>query len=112
MPLVTAGADIATVFRQHGITIAIGAPVMSIYELAMAVSLNNRYRASAAYYGQDHLFEVTVAEKRGGMWVSTRTMAVALPTHNSDERQRQLATQDLGGIAEVLHELLKEGPAS
>ena len=28
------------------------------------------------------------------------------------ERQRQLATQDLGGIAEVLHALLKEGPAS
>lgn len=112
MTTTSTSAEIGTVFREHGIGIAIAAPIMQIQELALAISLNNRYRVSVAYYSQNHRIEATICERLGGMWVAQRTLGATLPTRDSDERQRQMTTQDLGSIADTLRQLLKEGPAS
>lgn len=109
---------VSDVFRRHGISIAIGAPMMNIQELAMAISLLGRYRVSAAYQGRDHLVLVNVWEPRVSdidphdAWRLLRRLSAALPTEESDQRQRELAIQDLGSIVEVLQELLREGQPS
>lgn len=70
---------ISDVFRTHGITIAIGAPMMRIQELALAISLKGDYRVGAGYRGLDHLIEVSIYERCGIFWTTKRTMAAALP---------------------------------
>lgn len=103
---------ITDVFRRHGIGTAIIAPVLQLQELALAVSLQGRYRVGAGYRGLDHLIEVSVYEQVGRLWTTRQTMAVALPTRDSDQRQHELAIIDLAGVADVLQELLQEGQPS
>lgn len=105
-------ATIGDVFRAHGITIAIGAPMMRIQELALAISLNGRHRVGAGYRGLDHLIEVSIYERVGSLWTTKRTMTAALPNEASDQRQRELAIVSLDAIVTTLEQLLQEGPQS
>lgn len=103
---------ISDMFRTHGITIAIGAPMMRIQELALAISLRGDYRVGGGYRGLDHLIEVSIYERVGRLWTTKRTMTAALPNESSDQRQRELAIVSLDNIVAVLEQLLQEGPQS
>lgn len=109
---------ITDTFRDHGISIAISAPVLQIQELALAVSLQNRYRVSATYQGRDHIVLVTVWERRASdidpddPWRLVRRLAAVLPRQESDEIQRTTAIEDLHDIVHVLTTLLEEGQPS
>lgn len=105
-------ATISDVFRAHGINTGIAGPVLQIQELALAISLNGRYRVGAGYRGLDYLIEVSIYERVGSLWTTKRTMTTALPHETSDQRQRELAIVSLDAIVATLEQLLQEGPQS
>ncbi|PSJ23600.1 hypothetical protein CVH10_01710 [Halomonas sp. ND22Bw] len=106
--------NIARVFQRHGIHIGITAPVAQIHEIAMAINLAGghdvvvSYERSIAAPGRHALVIGTKAEAADWTDGTGLRDLVYLPDRNADDIERHACIQQLGQVAEALHQLLEE----
>lgn len=110
----TPAQRIAHVFQRHGIHIGIGAPLMQIHEIAMAINLAGghdvhvSYERNRAAPGGHALVIGTKAEAAEWTDGSGLRDLIYLPDRHADDAQRHACIQRLGDIATALHQLLEE----
>lgn len=114
----TNAITVAQVFRRHGIHIGIGAPIMQLLDLAMAINLAGRhdvnitYERSEARQNGGHALVVGAKPRQDAWTAGTGIRAlVDLPTRDSSEDERLASIAQLGEVAESMGQLLQEGTA-
>ncbi|MBB3142791.1 hypothetical protein [Halomonas organivorans] len=113
------GQIMAATLLDHGCDINTREPMALGMDLAIAVSLQGRYRVRFDYYGNAHKLRVTVrlteaegAENPDGLAPQPALFEVALPTRDTDAQQCRRIRDELERINDHLSDLLLEGQPS